>query len=265
MSTLLLTQTSAHCNLGSELSKCVLEGSGFVSEHTSSYLSLVAPADYPVVNADGEEVLLRGLPNLTNIGAGTVFANYSGKPKPAKSLDESSGSLKGTAVAWGTFTAVNSVIVNRYGQPSAEDSLFDYLRNRELTVLGFASFVERKVTGRVPAFAYSGSTSAREMQLGWVLERHPGIVLNLLKKMQKQLGSEAGRLQGLIEGTIRLELKLMQEALHDPSSPWTPEQLQEGIGVMKEHLDGRWRLDESGQLLNSWSCAPGERWQPSSS
>jgi hypothetical protein len=49
------TTTAAACNLGSEVSKTLLVGQGFVSEHGNSYLSLLAPADYPILTADGRE------------------------------------------------------------------------------------------------------------------------------------------------------------------------------------------------------------------
>ncbi|HAA54482.1 MAG TPA: hypothetical protein DCE42_06980, partial [Myxococcales bacterium] len=95
-----LVKSAEGCNLGSEISKTILNGQGFVSEHTASYLSLIAPSTYPIVNAQGKEQLLEGLPNLTNIGAGTVFANYSGKPRGANTLAESPGSQKGTALVF---------------------------------------------------------------------------------------------------------------------------------------------------------------------
>lgn len=69
-----LTRTASECNLGSEVSKTLITGPGFVSEHYSSYLSLFAPGDYPILTANGREAVLSGLPNASNIGAGTVFA-----------------------------------------------------------------------------------------------------------------------------------------------------------------------------------------------
>ncbi|TNE48850.1 MAG: hypothetical protein EP343_13255 [Deltaproteobacteria bacterium] len=260
---LILTKAAPHCNLGSEISKSILEGQGFVSEHTGSYLSLVAPSRYPLVNEEGEEVLSPALPNLTNIGAGTVFANYSGKPKPAASLSESSGSLKGTSLGWGAFTGVNSVIVNRYEQPQADESIFSILRNRDVTSLGFGCLVEKKVTGRIPAFSYASSTSARSIQIGWVLEHQPGIVHNILLKMRKRLGAQASDLQGLVEGTLRLEIRLLEEQLEHPSSFFTKEQLIQGIERYRQHLDGRWRLNESGELTHPWRFDhEARRWTP---
>jgi len=40
---------------GSEVSKTLLMGEGFVSEHGNSYLSLLAPEDYPILTAAGRE------------------------------------------------------------------------------------------------------------------------------------------------------------------------------------------------------------------
>ena len=42
------SRTAADCNLGSEVSKTLILGDGFVSEHANTYLSLLAPADYPI-------------------------------------------------------------------------------------------------------------------------------------------------------------------------------------------------------------------------
>ena len=266
---LYLTHAGPYSHVGSEISKTILQGEGFVSEHTASYLSLVAPSDYPILTADGKEEILEGLPNLTNIGAGTVFANYSGKPLPAESLGQSSGSMKGTAIVYGAFTAVNSVIVNKYGQPSKDSSPFDLLRRKDLTVLGLGSFVEKKSTGRIPAFSYSGSSSAQEMQLGWVIDKHPGILLNILKKTQKQLKKSnpnaLPRLKDLVEGTLRLEVQLLQEELAKPTSFFTKAQLQQGIDLFQKHLDGRWSMDEEGNFLNNWHYSDDENhWVPSS-
>ena len=170
------TTTAAWCNLGSEVSKTLLLGQGFVSEHGNSYLSLLAPTDYPILSASGREEILTNLPNATNIGAGTVFANYGGEPLPASSLVQSPGSAKGTAVVYTAFVCINCRVINRYGQPEDQPSPFDLLRRRDLTILGFGSFVENKLTGRIPAFAYAGDLSPRSHQLGWVLAKKPGII-----------------------------------------------------------------------------------------
>lgn len=258
-----LTQTASRCNLGSEVSKTLIAGAGFVSEHYSSYLSLLAPADYPILTADGREAVLSGLPNASNIGAGTVFANYGGEPLPAASLRESPGSAKGTAVVYGSFVCINCRVINRYGQPEGHPSPFDLLRRQDLTILGFGSFVENKLTGRVPAFAYAGDLSPRSPRLGWVLEKKPGIILNTVKKMQALLGDEAYRLRDLVQGTLRLECKLLQEEL-DGGRPtfYTREQLQEGLRIMQAQLsDGRWAMDEAGKWLHAWRFDPAhEQW-----
>ena len=168
------TATAASCNLGSEISKTFLPGQGFVSEHGNSYLSLLASADYPISTADGREEILSTFPNVTNIGAGTVFANYGGEPLPAPSLAQSPGSAKGTAVVYTAFVCINCRVINRYGQPEGQPSPFDLLRRRDLTILGFGSFVENKLTGRIPAFAYAGDLSPRSHKLGWVPAEETG-------------------------------------------------------------------------------------------
>jgi hypothetical protein len=255
---LTLTYTASHCHLGSEVSKTLIAGPGFVSEHYSSYLSLLAPGDYPILTADGREAVLGGLPNASNIGAGTVFANYGGEPLPAASLRESSGSAKGTAIVYSAFVCINCRVINRYGQPEADLSPFDLLRRQDLTILGFGSFVENKLTGRIPAFAYAGDLSPRSHRLGWVLEKKPGIILNTVKKMQALLGDEAHRLQDLVQGTLRLECQLLQEEL-DGRRPtlYTREQLQDGLRRMQAQLsDGRWVMDEAGQWRHAWRFDP---------
>ena len=198
--------------------------------------------------------MLSGLPNATNIGAGTVFANYGGEPLPAPSLAQSRGSAKGTAVVYTAFVCINCRVINRYGQPEGQPSPFDLLRCRDLTILGFGSFVENKLTGRVPAFAYAGDLSPRSHKLGWVLAKKPGIVLNFIKKMHSLLGDQAGRLQELVQGTIRLECQILQEEL-DNKRPtfYSREQLQEGLAILHAHLrDGRWAMDEYGNWRHPW-------------
>jgi hypothetical protein len=255
--------TAADCNLGSEVSKTLILGHGFVSEHYSSYLSLLAPADYPILHADGREEVLRGLPNASNIGAGTVFANYGGEPIPAASLAESPGSAKGTAVLYSAFVCINCRVINRYGQPTGQPSPFDLLRRRDLTIFGLGSFVENKCTGRIPAFSYAGDLSPRAQRLGWVLDKKPGILLNTVKKMQALLGTGAWRLRDLVQGTLRLECQLLQEEL-DGKRPtfYTREQLQEGLRLMHTHLhDGRWAMNDSGQWQHPWCFdAQQEQW-----
>ena len=251
---LTLTKTASDCHLGSEVSKTLITGAGFVSEHYSSYLSLWAPADYPILTADGREAVLSGLPNASNIGAGTVFANYGGEPLPAASLAQSPGSAKGTAVVYSAFVCINCRVINRYGQPEGQPSPFDLLRRQDLTILGFGSFVENKLTGRIPAFAYAGDLSPRSHRLGWVLEKKPGVILNTVKKMKAQLGDAAHRLQDLVQGTLRLECQLLQEEL-DGGRPtfYTRDQLQDGLRVMQAQLrDGRWAMDETGKWLHAW-------------
>jgi hypothetical protein len=246
--------TAADCNLGSEVSKTLILGNGFTSEHYSSYLSLLAPAAYPILTAAGREAVLTDLPNASNIGAGTVFANYGGEPLPAPLLDDSQGSAKGTAVVYTAFVCINCRVINRYGQPEGCPSPFDLLRHRDLTLLGFGSFVENKLTGRIPAFSYAGDLSPRSHRLGWVLARKPGIILNFVRKMRELLGDEAYRLRELVQGTLRLECQLLQEEL-DGKRPtfYSREQLQEGLRIMQAQLrDGRWAMDETGNWRYPW-------------
>lgn len=246
--------TAARCNLGSEVSKTFILGNGFTSEHYNSYLSLFAPAAYPILTAEGREEVLTDLPNATNIGSGTVFANYGGEPLPAASLDESPGSAKGTAVVYTSFVCINCRVINRYGQPEGQPSPFDLLRHRDLTILGFGSFVENKLTGRVPAFSYAGDLSPSSHRLGWVLTKKPGILLNFVKKMRDVLGDNAGRLQCLVEGTLRLECQLLQEEL-DGKRPtfYSRDQLQAALHIMHTQLqDRRWAMDDSGAWRHAW-------------
>jgi hypothetical protein len=183
-----------------------------------------------------------------------VFANYGGEPLPADTIDDSPGSLKGTAVVYTSFVCINCRVINRYGQPEGNPSPFDLLRRRDLTILGFGSFVENKLTGRIPAFAYANDLSPRSHKLGWVLDKKPGIILNFVKKMHSLLGQEAGRLQELITGTVRLECQLLQAEL-DGRRPtfYTCDQLQAGLAILQAHLhDGRWRLRDDGTWHHPW-------------
>jgi hypothetical protein len=119
-----------------------------VSEHYSSCLSLLAPAAYPILTADGREAILPDLPNASNIGAGTVFANYSGEVLPAPSSADSPGSAKGTAVVYTAFVCINCRVINRYGQPEGQPSPFDLVRHRDLTILGFFAQPSDRVYSR---------------------------------------------------------------------------------------------------------------------
>ena len=248
------SRTAADCQLGSEVSKTLILGRGFVSEHANTYLSLLAPADYPIFTEDGREEMLAGLPNATNIGAGTVFSNYDGEPLPAQSVEQSPGSAKGTAVVYTSFVCINSRVINRYGQPQGQPDPFDLLRRRDLTILGFGSFVENKVTGRIPAFAYAGDLSPRSHQLGWVLAKKPGIILNFITKMRRLLGDQSWRLRDLVEGTLRLECRLLQDELAGTRPGfYTREQLESSLAILQSHLqDRRWSMTESGAWQHRW-------------
>ena len=248
------SRTAADCQLGSEVSKTLILGRGFVSEHANTYLSLLAPADYPILTEDGREEVLAGLPNATNIGAGTVFSNYDGEPLPAHSVEQSPGSAKGTAVVYTSFVCINSRVINRYGQPQGQPDPSDLLRRRDLTILGFGSFVENKVTGRIPAFAYAGDLSPRSHQLGWVLAKKPGIILNFITKMRRLLGDQSWRLRDLVEGTLRLECQLLQDELAGTRPGfYTREQLQSGLVILQSHLqDRRWSMTDAGDWQYRW-------------
>ena len=249
------SRTAADCQLGSEVSKTLIFGAGFVSEHANTYLSLLAPADYPILTEDGREAVLTGLPNVTNIGAGTVFANYGGEPLPACAVEQSPGSTKGTAVVYTSFVGINCRVVNRYGQPQGQPGPFDLLRRRDLTILGFGSFVENKVTGRIPAFAYAGDLSPRSHQLGWVLVKKPGIILNFITKMRRQLGDQSWRLRDLVEGTLRLEHRRLQDELAGGRPGfYTREQLESGLAILQSHLqDRRWSMTDAGDWQHRWA------------
>ena len=88
--------------------------------------------------------------------------------------------------------------MNRYGQPQGQPSPFDPLRRRDLTILGFGSFIENKVAGRIPAFAYAGDLSPRAHRLGCVLSKKPGIILDFITKMRRLLGDQSWRLRDLV-------------------------------------------------------------------
>jgi hypothetical protein len=81
-----------------------------------------------------------------------------------------------------------------------------------------------------------------------------GIVLNSMKKMHTVLGEQAGRLQHLVEGTLRLESQLLQEELAGTRPTlYSREQLQEGLTIFHTHLhDGRWAMDEQGNWQHPW-------------
>lgn len=236
-----LTRTGRAVALGSETSKCLI-GDGFISEHCSSYLSLLAPTTLPIIEQDGSYVELPGIPNVSNIGAGTVFANYSGELTGAGSLFERDYE-KGTAVAWSTFTCINARIINRYGKVLPSESYLDLLRRRDLTLLGFASFVENKITGRVPAFSLAGVTgmSSAHHRIGWVLESKPALLLTVIRNALDYLGPKGVALMNrIIPGTIRLELALLEEERRAPECRYTETQLEEGLRILHANLDGRW-------------------------
>ncbi|MBN2056857.1 hypothetical protein JW905_18160 [bacterium] len=250
-SNLTLTVTGRRVSLGSEVSKSVL-GDWFVSEHGASYLSLIAPCRWPIIDADGSYRELDGIPNVTNIGAGTVFANYGGGlpghgPLLERRLE------KGTAFVWGAFTAINSRIASRYGQPEPGEALIDLLRRRDITILGFASLVENKVTGRIPAFCYAGGEgmAARHHKLGWVLRHKPAMVATFVRNLLEAMGpDEVHTIERLLHGTIRLEVRLLEEALSDADGIYSPGQIEEGLAILRDNLDGRWCLGPNLDLPN---------------
>ncbi len=260
-SNIILSATGSSCNLGSEISKTIL-GTGFVSEHSASYLSLVAPSRFPILSPQGREEEL-SLPNVTNIGAGTVFANFGGEPIEAPLLTDSPGSKKGTALVFSAFTCINSRVVNQYGTASEKDRLHELYWRNDLTLLGFASFIENKATGRVPAFAYAGGSDhagPRGQRLGWVLEHKPGIVLSLMRKMKSQLGDQPGPMKDFVEGTIRLEIEILEAEKRKTSSQYSEDQLQAGLEILKDNLDGRWKMNDSGEWAHNWSTNEDGEW-----
>jgi hypothetical protein len=61
-------------------------------------------------------------------------------------------------------------------------------------------------------------------------------------------------LQDLVQGTIRLECRLLQEEL-DGKQPtlYSHAQLQEGLAILQAHLDdARWSMDEYGHWRYPW-------------
>ena len=79
--------------------------------------------------------------------------------------------------------------------------------------------------------------------------------------MQQLLGADAGRLQPLVEGTLRLEAQLLQEE-RDGRRPtfYTPQQLQDGLRILHTHLsDGRWAMDAAGQWRHAWRFDTGQQ------
>lgn len=261
-SNLILSSTGTGCNLGSEISKTVL-GDGFVSEHSSSYLSLVAPNHFPVLTSEGQPQELR-LPNVTNIGAGTVFANYGGEPLPASRVEESPGSKKGTALVFSAFTCINTRVVNGYGQAGPGQSVSELYPRNDLTTLGFGSFVENKVTGRVPAFSYGGgsqSSGPSGHRIGWVLDRKPGIVLTLIRKMRKAAPPGSPNAQELIEGTIRLEIEILRTEEASGRTNYDPSQIRAGLDLLQNNLDGRWAVDGNGDWLHRWRADEDGAWK----
>jgi hypothetical protein len=72
--------------------------------------------------------------------------------------------------------------------------------------------------------------------------------------MHSLLGEQAGRLQELLQGTIRLEYQMLQEE-RDGKRPtlYSHAQLQEGLAILHAHLDdGRWTMDEYGNWRYPW-------------
>ncbi len=212
-------------DIGSEVSKSWL-GDGFKSEHQASYLSLIAPNEILIVNAAGELTTIPSV-NSTNIGAGTVFANYGGTQNALGK------SLKGTAFVFAGFTGVNSNVINRYDHPDVPAT--ELPTQRELTILYPFTLTKGQVTGTVFPFTLAEG-GPKTHQIGWVLEKYPGLIRAHLKR---------GTNPEAVEGAIRLGLYLIQrERQIPPDSPqrrWTDAQLNEGERIYQAALDsGQW-------------------------
>jgi hypothetical protein len=96
-----------------------------------------------------------------------------------------------------------------------------------------------------------------------VLAKKPGIILNFITKMRRLLGDQSGRLRDLVEGTLRLECRLLQEELTGSRAGfYTPEQLQSGLAILQSHLDDRrWSMTDTGQWRHRWSFdASNQHW-----
>lgn len=230
-------------NVGSEISKCWL-GDGFVSEHLASYLSVVAPNEYLLVDGEGKIVVV-SLPNTTNIAGGTKFANYGGEP-----AGDLSGSIKGTAFMWTGFTGANSNILNLYAHPDV--ALEDIFGEKELTVVLPFSLTKGQVWGLVPPFTYADGLSPKSHKIGWTLEKDPGIILNHLLRMKELLSPEQmAAFDQFVEGNLRLGLHLIElERQKDANQRrWTDEQLDEGERIFRLHLEnGVWKMKD-GQFV----------------
>lgn len=248
----------ARANVGSEMSKTIILGVGFVSEHGNSYLSLVAPNTLPIIGEGGEERVLAGIPNLTNIGSGTVCANYGGGAVPAESLSQIKKSEKGTSVFWTGFTGINAKVINLYGQPNGEVTDHDLFRRNDVTVVSFGAFVLGMGWGVIPPFTRAEELSPRSHQLGWGLANNPAMVINFAHKIQKACDPAVRPLlREVVPGSIRWAIRLLEEERDEKiSRRHTPEQITAGIALYRTELEsGKWELfDNNGD----WN--PNSRW-----
>ncbi len=211
--------------VGSEVSKSWL-GEGFVSEHQSSYVSVVAPNEFLIANDKGELEIVPSL-NTTNIGAGTVFANYGGLPDAGGKK-----SLKGTAFIWAGFTGSVSKVINKYDHPDVP--LTNLPKEREVTILYPFTLTKGEVWGTVLPFTFAGGLSPKSHKIGWVLDKYSGLLKTHLKN---------GLDPRVIEGSIRLGLYLIQEERKLPADKrrWTDAQMDEGERIYNQALQsGKW-------------------------
>ena len=73
--------------------------------------------------------------------------------------------------------------------------------------------------------------------------------------MRRLLGDQPWRLRDLVEGTLRLECRLLQDELAG-SRPgfYTREQLESGLAILQSHLQNhRWAMTEAGDWQHRWS------------
>jgi len=73
--------------------------------------------------------------------------------------------------------------------------------------------------------------------------------------MRRLLGDQSWRPRDLVEGTLRLECRLLQDELTGTRPGfYTREQLESGLAILRSHLqDRRWSMTESGDWQHRWS------------
>ncbi len=212
-------------NVGSEVSKSYL-GDGFVSEHQASYISVVAPNEFVIVNEQGQLEVIPST-NTTNIGAGTVFANYGGKTNL-----ETMKSEKGTAFLFAGFTGTNSSVVNLYDHPDI--ALTELLSQKKVTlVLPFSTIPpDGKTWGLVLPFTQAPDVSPKSHRIGRHLSDAQDALSTVITHLRKGLDPR------IVEGSIRLGLYLIKQERQLPAQQrrWSDPQMDAGERIYREAL-----------------------------